>query len=143
MKSTKGLTLIEVLIAIVILAVGVLAAAAMQTTALRASSDAQVIQGITRLAEGEIAYRRQVNLTVSPGNSTVCPIALTFPTGYSCQIAIRPCQLVITATTPPTATMSCPTTGSVSSTDAHQITVTVAGPRDKTITLRTVKANSQ
>ncbi len=140
MKSTQGLTLLEVLVAIVVLAVGVLMAAAMQTSALQASNDATVIQTVTKLAEGEIAYRRQVTLTASPGNATTCQAVLPLPTGYSCAVVIRPCQLVTTSTT---AAMSCPTTGSVSSTDAHQVAVTVNGPRSKTVTLRTVKAVPQ
>lgn len=135
MKSSAGLTLLEVLIAIVVLAVGVLMAASMQTTALRASSDATAIQGVTKLAENEIALRRQINLATSPGNSTTCRSMSPVPTGYTCQAVIRPCQLTGTASS---AALSCST--SVLNPVADQATVTVSGPRAKTVTLRTVKA---
>lgn len=129
MKSGTGLTLIEVLVAIVILAVGVLAAAAMQTTALRASSDARAIQDVTEFAEREIELRRQFDLSSTTGKSTTCTSVAPVPTGYTCAVEVRACQLS-------GSTLSCTGTG----TEADQITVTVTGPRGKTVTLRTVKA---
>lgn len=142
MRSDTGLTLIEVLVAIVILAVGVLAAATMQTTALRASNDAKAIQGVTKLAEGELELRRSISLSTFPGNSTDCQSVdkdadgkPKVPTGYTCGVVIRPCGL--SSTTPPA--LSCPATG-VSNPVADQATVTVNGPRSKTIALKTVKA---
>jgi prepilin-type N-terminal cleavage/methylation domain-containing protein len=138
MKSASGLTLIEVLVALVVLAVGVLAAATMQATSLRASNNARAIQEVTKLAEGEIAFRRQANLTTSPGNLATCQSVSSLPTtDHTCQVAVRPCQL--SSTTPPA--MSCPV-GGVATADqvADQVTVTVTGQRDETITLRTVKA---
>lgn len=142
MKSTVGFTLIEVLVAIVVLAVGVLAAAAMQTSALRASNDARAVQEVTKLAEGEIAFRRQIDLETNSGNLSTCQSVSSLPSGFSCQVVIRPCRLVTTAGTPPTVAMDCPTSGSVALADqvADQATVTVTGLRNKTLTLRTVKA---
>lgn len=129
MRSDAGLTLIEVLIAIVILAVGVLAAAAMQTTALRASSDARAIQDVTEFAKREIELRRQFDLSSTAGKSKAedCPD----PTGYTCTVEVRACQLSGTA-------LSC--AGGTSNLVADQIAVTVTGPREKTTTLKTVKA---
>ena len=140
-KSIVGFTLIEVLVAIVVLALGVLAAAAMQTSALRASSDARAIQEVTKLAEGEISFRRQNDRETYPGHLASCQSVSSLPSGFSCQVVIKPCQLVTTAGTPPTVTMSCPAS-SVAPADqvADQATVTVMGLRNKTITLRTVKA---
>lgn len=129
MKKSKGLTLIEVLIAIVVLAVGVLAAAAMQTTALRASSDAKAIQGVTEFAEREIELRRQFDLSTPAGKSTTCTSVTPMPTGYTCGVVVSACQLS-------GSSLACAGTG----TDADRIVVTVTGPREKTITLRTVKA---
>ena len=123
MKSGIGLTLIEVLIAIVVLAVGVLAAASMQTTALRASSDAKAIQDVTEFAEREIELLRQFELSSGSKDCSKLP--------YNCNAVIRGCQLSGNS-------LTCAGTG----TDAHQITVTVTGPREKTITLKTVKAGS-
>lgn len=123
MKSVIGLTLIEVLIAIVVLAVGVLAAAAMQTTALRASSDAKAIQDVTEFAEREIELLRQSEPSPGTKDCSKSP--------YTCTAVVRACQLS-------SSNLTCAGTG----TDAHQITVTVTGPREKTITLKTVKAGS-
>jgi prepilin-type N-terminal cleavage/methylation domain-containing protein len=130
MKSSAGLTLLEVLVAIVVLAVGVLMAAAMQTSALRASNDARAIQGVTKIAEAEIELRRQIDLTTTAGKATTCKTAVQ--TGYTCQVEVRPCQLSGTA-------LSCTGVSSASA-DADQAVVTVTGPRSKTVTLRTVKA---
>lgn len=132
MKSTVGMTLLEVLIAIAVLAVGVLAAAAMQTTALRASNDARAIQDVTEFAEREIELRRQFDLSSTAGKSTTCTSVTPLPTDYTCNVEVRNCQLSGTA-------LSC-STGSVTTPVADQITVTIGGPREKTITLRTVKA---
>lgn len=129
MKSTVGMTLLEVLIAIAVLAVGVLAAAAMQTTALRASSDARAIQDVTEFAEREIELRRQFDLNSTAGKSPTCTSVAPVPTGYTCAVEVRACQLS-------SSTLSCTGTG----TDADQVVVIVTGPREKTITLRTIKA---
>jgi prepilin-type N-terminal cleavage/methylation domain-containing protein len=130
MNSAKGLTLLEVLVAIVVLAVGVLMAAAMQTSALRASSDASAIQGVTKIAEAEIELRRQIDLTTTAGKATTCKTAVQ--TGYTCQVEVRPCQLSGTA-------LNCTGVGG-SSADADQVVVTVTGSRSKTLALTTVKA---
>lgn len=149
MKSTAGFTLIEVLVAIVVLAMGVLAAAAMQTSALRASNDARAVQEVTKLAEREIALWRQIELRTfyatesSPAFETKCETKSTQEAKIDvCQVIVRPCRLDTTAGTPPTVAMNCPTSSSVAPADrvADQITVTVTGLRNKTLTLRTVKA---
>lgn len=126
MKSTAGMTLLEVLIAIVVLAVGVLAAAAMQTNALSATNDARAIQGVTKLAEEKIEFHRQLdyNDPLTERNPE-CEA----PGGYTCTIEVRACQLS-------GSTLSCTGFG----TGADQITVTATGPREKTITLRTVRS---
>lgn len=143
MKASAGMTLLEVIVALVVLTLGVLAAAMMQTTALRASNDATAIQGVTKLAEGELELRRSVSLSTSPGNSPECQSVgkdndgkPKVPVGYTCTVVVRPCQLSSTA--PPT--LSCPTSGTVTNPVADQAIVTVTGPRSKTVALRTVKA---
>jgi len=123
MKSTSGLTLIEVMIAIVVLAVGVLAAASMQTTALRSSNDARAIQAVTEFAERKIELLRQSEPTSGTTDCSESP--------YTCTAVVRACQLS-------GSTLICTGSG----TDAYQITVTVTGLREKTVTLKTVKAKS-
>lgn len=127
MKSSAGLTLLEVIVALVVLAVGVLLAATMQTSALRASSDASAVQGVTKFAEAEIELRRQIDLTASAGKAPTCITSVT--SGYTCQVEVRACQLS-------GSSLSCSGTGS----DADQVKVTVSGPRSKTVALTTVKA---
>lgn len=127
MKSSAGLTLLEVIVALVVLAIGVLLAATMQTSALRASSDATAVQNVTKLAEAEIELRRQVDLTAPAGKAATCITSVT--QGYTCQVQVRACQLSGTS-------LSCMGTGS----DADQVKVTISGPRQKTVTLTTVKA---
>lgn len=128
MKSSAGLTLLEVLVAIVVLAVGALMAATMQTSALRASSDATALQGVTKLAERELERLRKIDL--SSASNFDCQLTEEEKESYTCTIQIRSCQLTGTA-------LSCPAS---SNPVADQVAVSVNGPRQKTITLRTVKA---
>ncbi len=127
MKSSAGLTLLEVIVALVVLVVGVLLAATMQTSALRASSEAAATQGVTKFAEAEIELRRQLDLSTAASKAATCITSVT--SGYTCQVQVRACQLS-------GSSLSCTGTGS----DADQVKVTVGGPRQKTVTLTTVKA---
>ncbi|MDZ7707498.1 MAG: prepilin-type N-terminal cleavage/methylation domain-containing protein [Trueperaceae bacterium] len=63
-------TLIEVLIALVVLGVGVMAAVQLQATSLRASSQAEGIQDATLVADAELDFRLQMSL--SPVTSANC-----------------------------------------------------------------------
>lgn len=134
MKTTKGLTLLEVIIAIVVLAVGVLAAAAMQANALSATNEARAVQDVTEFAEREIELRRQFDLSTTVGKATTCTSVVPLPTGYTCAVEVRNCSLSGTA-------LSC-STGAVTAPAADQVTVTVTGPRETSIVLKTVKARS-
>ncbi len=133
MRASQGLTLIEVLIAIVVLAVGVLAAASMQTGALSASNRARVSQELTNTARTEMERQRQF---VRPGVDPApdCLSKNTVPSGYTCTVTVAPCR--VTTTTSPS--LSCGTgTGTVV---ADQVTVSVSRPQTPAVTLRTVIA---
>lgn len=135
MRDSQGLTLIEVLIAIVILAVGVLAAASMQTSALSASNRARVVQELTNTARTEMERQREF---VRSGTSAAAasPTCLsTAPSGYTCTVTVAPCRIT-TATTPPSLSCSTGTNTVV----ADQVTVSVSRPQTTAVTLRTVIA---
>ncbi len=67
MRRQDGFTLIEVLIAVVLIAVGLLAVAGMQTTAIRGNSFARDTTLGTQLAE-EMIERIRVNALTTPEN---------------------------------------------------------------------------
>src|SRR5690554_1261671 len=62
-RRLQGLTLVEVLIALTILGVGLVAAAQLQAASLRFTSQAELMKTSTQLAAGEVEWRRQTELT--------------------------------------------------------------------------------
>ncbi len=83
----RGLTLVEILVAVMILGVGVLAAAAMQANGLRATQTAQVMQELdaearSAMAEARTTFRQRHDTTP---NTSDC--------GPGCQLEARPCVL--------------------------------------------------
>ena len=83
-----GLTLIEVMIALLILTVGVLAAAGMQATALGATRTAEVVQTLNAAARRELetARGRTIDATL--------PTALACGSGAAgCGLEVRPCLI--------------------------------------------------
>ena len=89
MTRRNGLTLVEILIAILILAVGVIGAMLMQTTGLRATRTSQVMQDLNADARSQLDLMRlrlanEVWATPMTGG---CDIAGT----SACSIEIRPC----------------------------------------------------
>lgn len=121
MRASAGLSLVEVTVALFIFAVGVIAAASLQVSALRASSTARTVQEVTNAARTEMELQRQ-----APKSG--CQAAV--PEGYSCTAEVSPCRVQGGA-------LVC---GAATSAElaAHQVTVTVTGPQDRAITLRTV-----
>ena len=116
-RRHAGLTLVEVLIAIAVLAIGILAAVGLQTTSLQASSRARIVQEMTKVAESELAIRRSIV-------STTADVACITPvgTGFGCAVVVTPCALG------GGGAFTCPS----ASPSAHRITVTVTGPRNAT-----------
>ncbi len=89
MIRSNGLTLVEILIAIVILAVGVIGAMLMQTTGLRATRTSQVMQDLNADARSQLDLMR-LRLSSESWNSPTtsgCDIRGT----SNCSVEIRPC----------------------------------------------------
>lgn len=94
--GNSGLTIVEVAIAIVILAVGILAAVGFQASTLSRNKDAQVINQLTRLAATEMELRRQ---TLVEG-AGVFDCETTLPSMLNdgtCTVEVVPCGIIISA----------------------------------------------
>jgi type IV pilus modification protein PilV len=130
-KSQLGLTLTEVLVSIMLLAIGVIAAAGLQGTALRASNKASRIQEVTKIAETELDYRRQTDY--KPLTNQTCATNTD-----GCTVTTTPCDVIVTATS---ATFDCSATRA--DIKAFQVTVSVDGPGNDDVTLTTHVAQSQ
>ncbi|MBI5236391.1 MAG: type IV pilus modification protein PilV [Deltaproteobacteria bacterium] len=91
MNNQKGFTLLEVLVAIGIVSVGLLAVASMQTTALQGNTSARDVTIAVQLAE-EMLDRIRVNGGVTPvnyngidtNNNCATPVGLTDPVLGDC-----------------------------------------------------------
>lgn len=125
MRHREGLSLVEVLVALVILAVGVIAAATMQTTALRATHRGNIAQELTRLADAELEMQRQLG-TPTAGNTCLGGAQ----TGFSCLTTVVPCKYVSASTD-----IECAASTPVAEHIAYQTTVTVTGPNSDTFSL--------
>jgi len=94
-RSRRGVTILEVILAIAILAIGILALAGLQASSLRTNRQAQTINQLTRLASSEMELRRQT--TATPG-TTDC--LTTVPQGFSqddCTVEVVPCGVIFSA----------------------------------------------
>ncbi len=131
MKASSGFTLLEVLVAIVVLAVGVLAAASMQTSALSASSRARIDQEVTNTARTEMERQRQfMRSGTAPAPSSPACLS-TVPSGHTCTLAVAPCRIISGA-------LKCANgTGPVV---ADQVTVGISKPQATPVSLMTVIA---
>ena len=129
---SAGLTLVEVLVAIVVLAVGVLALAQLQAASLRNTALADAINQTTRLVRGELEWQRQT--AVSP-DVTDCEVALGgLPAGFSdCSVEILPCALAFTEGGG--GQLVCAEDAAPST---YRVTVTAIGPRGQELTLQTL-----
>lgn len=132
MKASAGLTLLELLVAIVVLAIGVLAAASMQTSALSASNRSRIAQEVTNTARTEAERQRQfVRFGTAPAPPS--PVCLSsVPSGYTCTVTVAPCRIVSGA-------LTCMTTAT-GPVVADQVTISVSRPQNSPVLLRTVIA---
>jgi type IV pilus assembly protein PilV len=94
MRERDGMSLIEVMIAIVVLAVGVLGVAGFQTSTLSTNRQAQTINQLTRLATTEMEVRRQTLVDVA--GTTTCLTRV--PHGFDqadCRVEIVSCGVIV------------------------------------------------
>lgn len=121
----SGLTLVEVVVAILVLAVGVLGAVALQGTSLRANRTATEIQQLTAAARSELdVWRARLESSVYDGPQDGNCLASE---AESCEVRILPCALSGTALTCSPGHLSLPV--------AQSVTVTVKrGDRDVSLT---------
>lgn len=121
-----GLTLVEVLIALVILLVGIFALAQLQASSLRSSALARSINETTRFARGELDRQRQTAITLTDVNGQNCMNPELLPEGIaSCTLTIVPCHLA-------GASLVC---GPGVNPSAFRISVDVVGPMSQELTL--------
>lgn len=129
--DARGISIVEILVAIVFLAVGALAALGLQVSALRGSGTAESIQTLTRIAESELLYRRGVDeagaLLANPGTCRVF-----VPAGFTCAVDVTPCALASGAA-------YC---DGVAAADAvaHEVTVTTGSARGQQVVLTSLVA---
>lgn len=127
--NRAGLSLIEVLIAIAILGVGILALAQLQTASLRNSALAESINRATRLARGELEWQRQTAL--DPGEIDCSALV---PDDFGeCRVDVLPCSLEFASGGG--ASLVC---GASVSPSTYRVTVSVEGPRGQDIVLSTL-----
>ncbi len=115
LKEQDGFTFIEVLIAVTIFAVGLLAIAAMQTSAIKANSTGNRITEIST-----VGIDRLENLMSVPYAQLTTGTDLTPPAGYTVNWTVAPNALALNTST---------------------VTLTVAG-KGKTLSLVFIRAQS-
>jgi prepilin-type N-terminal cleavage/methylation domain-containing protein len=125
-----GLTLIEVIIAVFVLAVGVLGAFALQATALSGSRNASELQELANVAASELEiqseFRRSVGSAVLGGTCRTSGVLA----GIGCVVDVYPCGASSSAIT-------C-TNANVTAVEAHQIVVRVTGVSGRSVQLSMV-----
>lgn len=127
MRVQHGLTVVEVLIALVVLAIGVIAAAQLQASSLLFSSQAEAIKQVTRVAEAELQWRRQTALDLG---DTDCQ-SFVPPEFSECRVEILPCVMPAGS-----STFTC--SSRAISPVAYQITVQVTGRHQQSFSLRSI-----
>lgn len=126
--SRYGLTLIEVMISVAVLAVGVLAAAGLQVSGLQGSRVANQVQALHAEARNELAAWR-ANLSTATYTEPAVGTCLT--ESQRCSIEVRPCAWLA-------GDLDC-TQQNVATPVAQVLQVTVADG-DQAVSLRTIVA---
>lgn len=125
-----GLTLIEVLIAIAVLAVGILGVAQLQGATLRSTALAQALNETTRAVRGELEWQRQT--AVAPVDGGTCE---TVPDSFeSCTVEVVACAYVVDVDTG-VATFACEPDVTVTTPSTYRVTVSAVGPRGQDLAL--------
>ncbi len=121
MGARKGFTLLEVLLALGLLAVVVLAFTALQVTSLRGGRQGRELQAVVREMENFMERLRQD----PQGIPTLCNGALTGGKGGTC--AATPCAVA------QDGSLACPTSGDAR---AYRVVLEVGGKRLETVVYR-------
>lgn len=117
----KGFSLIEILVAVAVMSIGILALVALQTNAMKFNAQSRAKQDLLGVTQAELALQK--NLDHSTGTpSCVAPV----PSGYSCTVVRVPCELSGSA-------LSCQ--ASVSDPVGYHIIVKTQGPKDTQLEL--------
>lgn len=82
---SEGLTLVEVMISLAVLAVGIFGLVQLQGASLRYTSRAESMRTVTQIAEAEVEWLRQTEVDVL---RTTCDSYV--PPGYTCEVDIVP-----------------------------------------------------
>ncbi len=122
--TSSGLTLVEVVIALLVLAIGVLGAVGLQASGLTATRTSQEMQRLNAAARSELDVLRGAPMPYTSFQTRSCP---TLAEG--CTVEIRPCAVV-------GSDLDCGR-GSVAEPAAHAITLVVS-EGERSVTLNTV-----
>lgn len=87
----QGLSLIEVVVALSLFAVGILGSTLLQASSLKISNDAQTTRVLTELASAQLSLQRQVNRSNVNQSSTGGTCKGSIPDKYHCSLTIKPC----------------------------------------------------
>jgi Tfp pilus assembly protein PilV len=133
MRHDQGITIVEILITVVVLAVGALGALGMQISSLRASSTAESIQILTRVGESELAFRRGIDKAGSGlANAAQCRVFV--PDGFACAVETTPCSF--TAAGP-----NCGAGVAAADAVAYRVTITTTSARGQNVALTSLVAS--
>jgi len=123
MSGQKGFTLLEVMIAVFLLAVAIMGAASLTTSVIKSNSLSQTLTTATTLAKDKMEEQKAANFTALP-------------------TAGSPDYATANGTVQASASGSYYTrTWGVAGTDPKTITVTVTWPTNRTVQLKTIRAS--
>lgn len=134
MHSSKGMTLVEIVVALALLVVIMFFMSSTQMSALKMNHKTSIIRELTHTAEREIENRRQIPEQATVVQSTAADCFFEVE-DYSCSTMIHPCSIV-------SGNVVCVNTNQAaflaSEAVSHQIVVDVLGPEQRTIRLQTI-----
>lgn len=129
LSRSEGLTLVEVLVAVMVLTIGIIALVQLQAASLRNTATAEAINRTTRLVRGELEWQRQ---TALEPDELECS-ALVPEDFEGCVVVVEPCALVFLESGG--GDFVC---GAGVSPSSYRVTVTAEGPRGQELELRTI-----
>lgn len=143
--SSKGMSLIEIVVALALLAVIMFFMSSSQLSALKMNHKTGIIRELTHTAEREMEIQRQQPLAADIIESSTTSDCQIEAEKYNCTTAIHPCHIV---TVSGEDTIACIDTSQAGFPEAeavsHQIVIDIIGPTDRkeseqrTIRLQTI-----